>query len=167
MSPSILYFWKKAEETNFVSTVCQQLGEESSLDTARRDDANLVSPCPSAKKKRKNADKRIEDEKREGEERLEKIMVEGNQVLKESNEEIKISNKHKADANKEKELFRKQQMAINLSLRIKECQEKIEMCEDKLDEENEGSAKFRRFLKRKNDATDEMKDFQKKLEQYE
>ena len=122
-SSSVLYLWKKAKETDFVSAVCQQLGIDSSLDTERSGNEckELVSPVQ-VRKRFKMERKKDEEEKERSEQRMDKVMAEGNEMLKESTKEIKKSNLHHAEANKEKVLFRKQQMAIDLTSRIKACE---------------------------------------------
>ena len=112
--------------------------------------------------------KKDEEEKERSKQRMEKVMVEGNVMLKESTLEIKKSNLHHAEANKEKVLLWKQQMAIDLVSRIKACKEKIEMMEDKLDDmtQTKLSHKYQRFQERKKKAEDELEELKKKLEQY-
>ena len=169
-SSSVLYLWKKAQETDFVSAVCQQLDINSSLDTERSGNVctELVSPVQ-VRKKVKMERKKDEEEKQRSEQRMEKVIAEGNEMLKESTLEIKKSNEHHAEANKEKALLRKQQMAIDLVSRIKACEEKIEMLEDKLDDmvQTKLSHKYRRFQERKKRAEDELEELKKTLEQYE
>ena len=169
-SSSVLYLWKKAEETDFVSAVCQQLGTDSSLDTERsgNESTELVSPVQ-IRKKAKMERKKDEEEKERSEQRMEKVMADGNAMLKESTIEIKKSNQHHAEANKEKALFREQQMAIDLNSRIKACEEKIEELEDKLDDMSPSklSHKYQRLQKRKKKAEEELQELKMKLEQYE
>jgi len=103
------------------------------------------------------------------EQRIEKVMAEGNAMLKDSTIEIRKSNEHHAESNKEKKLLRNQQMAIDLSSCIREYKNKIEMLEDKLDKMtlSKLSHKYRRFEDRKKKAEDELDKLKKKLEQYE
>jgi len=169
-SLSVLYLWKKAKETDFVSAVCQQLGIESSLDTERahNESTELVSPVQ-LRKRAKMEQKKDKEENEKSEQRMEKVMAEGNTMLKESTMEIKKSNQHHAEANKEKALFQKQQMAIDLVSRINACEEKIKRLEDKLDETNPTklSTTYRRLEKRKKKAEEELQELKMKLEQYE
>ena len=80
MSPAVLYLWEKAEEYSLLPTVCQQLSEDTILDSTN-DEEETSNP---RKKKRKN-NANVEDEEREDLKQLCAAMVESNSQMKRSN----------------------------------------------------------------------------------
>ena len=126
-SPAVLYLWKKAEECDFVSVVCQQLDQECALDSSNGQ-VSLITP----QKRKKRKDRSAEDEAEGKEEysNLHKVLSESNECMKDSTRKM---------------------MGMDIAAAIRELQTKIEDCEDKLDdlgtdEDVVASVKYRRIL---------------------